>query len=49
VLDAYGAVLTQATAYVTEVGDSQARTVLLPEPQAGWHAISIAGWPSLPF
>jgi hypothetical protein len=49
VLDAQGAVLTQATVYVTEVGDSQARTVLVPEPQAGWHAISLAGWPTLTF
>jgi hypothetical protein len=44
VLDAQGNVIQKATVYRTELGDnSQAFSVLVPQPSAGWSAIRVAG------
>lgn len=43
VLDAQGNVLTRVTVYRTELGDSNAYSVLVPQPGPGWSAIRVAG------
>ncbi|HEX2675392.1 MAG TPA: M66 family metalloprotease, partial [Polyangiales bacterium] len=50
VLDSHGASIQQITVYRTEIGDARnAFMVLVPEPQLGWHALQVLGWPALPF
>jgi hypothetical protein len=49
VLDQDGALLDYATVYRTEISDIGAFTLLVPEPQPGWHYIQVQGSPPLAF
>jgi hypothetical protein len=49
ILDASGQAIASVTAYRTEVADTVAATLLVPEPLPGWHAVRAAGWPPLRF
>lgn len=44
-----GSVLATTTVYRTEVADGGGAMLLAPEPEAGWAALQIVGWPSLDF
>jgi hypothetical protein len=49
VYDGTGAALTSVTVYRTEIGDSSASMVMVPEPQPNWYAVAVAGAQPLPF
>jgi hypothetical protein len=49
VLDAQGRVITKTTVYRTEMGDSDAFTVLVPEPRPEWSSVRILGSVPLAF
>ena len=44
-----GAVLGPVEVYRTDIADSDIRMFMVPEPEAGWYAVSIAGSAPLPF
>jgi hypothetical protein len=49
ILDARGAELAQVTAYRARMGELEGASLMVPEPEPGWHAIRIAGLPALAF
>ena len=49
IYDHTGAELTNVTVYRTAIGDIAASMVMVPEPQPGWYAVSVAGSPPIPF
>jgi hypothetical protein len=49
ILDKNGQFITSVEAYRTPVGDAGESTLLVPEPQAGWHSIKVAGAIPHPF
>lgn len=49
VLDAAGALLREVDVYRSEVGDLDAFSIEVPEPEPGWHAIRVAGAAPLEF
>ena len=49
IYDATGTELTQVTVYRTDIADMPAAMYMVPEPQVGWYAVSVAGAAPLPF
>ena len=49
ILDENGELLDYATVYRTEISDIDAYTVLVPEPQPGWHYVRVQGAQPLAF
>jgi hypothetical protein len=49
IVDANGQAVASVTGYRTEIADLDAASVLVPEPEPGWHAVRVPGWPALPF
>ena len=49
IYDNTGAVLTTVVVYRTEIGDSSASMVWVPEPKPDWYAVEVAGAPPHPF
>lgn len=49
IYDNTGAPLTAITVYRTEIGDTSASMVWVPEPQPEWYAVEVAGAAPLPF
>jgi hypothetical protein len=49
IYDATGAAMTSVTVYRTEIGDSSASMVMVPEPQPSWYAVAVAGTQPVPF
>jgi hypothetical protein len=49
VLDIDGQLIERVTVYRTRIGDSDASTVLVPEPKQGWNAIKLTDALALPF
>ncbi|HET7542729.1 MAG TPA: zinc-dependent metalloprotease family protein [Polyangiaceae bacterium] len=49
VFDDAGNFLQETTVYRTEISDSGAASIMVPEPQPGWSAIDVAGSGALPF
>jgi hypothetical protein len=49
VLDIDGNLLEQVTVYRTQIGDGDAASILVPEPQPGWNAIKVHDAVPLPF
>jgi hypothetical protein len=49
IYDATGTELTHVTVYRTDIADMPAAMYMVPEPQAGWYAVSVAGATPLPF
>ena len=48
IYDRAGIPLTSITVYRTAISDGGSM-VMVPEPQSGWHAVAVAGAPSVPF
>jgi hypothetical protein len=49
ILDSQGQVLAEVTVYSTEIGDADAASVLVPEPEPGWHSVRVTGAAPLTF
>ncbi|HYQ00502.1 MAG TPA: hypothetical protein VER96_17615 [Polyangiaceae bacterium] len=49
VLDDAGNQIEEVTAYRTEISDSGAASIMVPDPQPGWAAIDVAGSGVVPF
>lgn len=49
ILDDAGNVITLAEVYRTEIPDIGAASIMVPEPQPGWHAVRVSGWPAHAF
>jgi hypothetical protein len=43
VVDVAGNLLEEITAYRTEMSDSGAASIMVPEPKPGWHGVEVAG------
>jgi hypothetical protein len=49
IVDDAGNLLEEVTAYRTEISDSGASSIMLPEPQPGWVGVDVAGSGVVPF
>jgi hypothetical protein len=49
VFDAAGALVKEVSVFRTEVGDFNAASIQVPEPEPGWHSIQVTGAPPIVF
>jgi hypothetical protein len=49
ILDSAGNLLEEVAVYRTEIADIDGASIMVPEPQPGWHAVRVPGWPALAF
>jgi hypothetical protein len=49
ILGANGELLDEVTVYRTEVSDIDAASIMVPEPEPGWHAVKVSGVSAHPF
>ena len=47
--DAAGALVKEVSVFRTEVGDFNAASIQVPEPEPGWHSIQVTGAPPIVF